>query len=90
LGCSVSSTYEPLNDCSLYKPHTKRRHYLSEDYWLAIDPERFELPVCTKAYREEGVVLPHQYLLASRADMDEIAQAVEKLFENREELRKSS
>jgi len=87
LGCSMGSTYEPLNACSLYKPHTKRRHHLSEEYWQAIDPRQFDLPVCTQAHQEEGVVLPHEYLLAGRGDMDEIARAVEKLFENREEMR---
>ena len=86
LGCTVLTTYEPLNDCSLYKPHTKHRHYLSDEYWAAIDPTRFELPVCRKAYKNEAVILPHQYLLGNRSNMDEITTAVEKLYTNRAEM----
>jgi dTDP-4-amino-4,6-dideoxygalactose transaminase len=85
-GLGVSSTYEPLNACSLYKPHTKRRHRLSDDYWTQIDPARFDLPVCRRAFQEEGVVIWHAFLLGERADMDDIFSAVTKLYENRAEL----
>ena len=87
IGIGVGSTYEPLNNCPLYKPHTKRRHHLSESYWQAIDPTRFALPVCQKAYEDEAVVSWHAFLLAEPADMDQIAQAIEKLYENRAELK---
>ena len=83
----VGSTYEPLSNCSLYKPHTKRRHYLNERYWEAIDPRRFELPACQKAFEDEAVVIWQSFLLTGHADMDEIVWAVEKLYDNREELR---
>jgi L-glutamine:2-deoxy-scyllo-inosose/3-amino-2,3-dideoxy-scyllo-inosose aminotransferase len=86
VGLRVGTTYEPLNNCSLYKPHTKRRHHLNDSYWQAIDPARFELPVCQKAFEDEAVVIWHPFLLGTRADMDQIAQAVEKLYENRAEL----
>lgn len=87
VGLNVGTTYEPLNDCALYRPHTKRRHRLSDDYWQAIDPARFDLPVCHHAFRREAVVLWHPFLLAERADMDQIADAVAKLYEHRDELR---
>jgi L-glutamine:2-deoxy-scyllo-inosose/3-amino-2,3-dideoxy-scyllo-inosose aminotransferase len=83
----VGSTYEPLNNCSLYQPHTKPRHRLSDSYWQAIDPTRFDLPVCQKAYEDEAVNVWHSFLLADRADIDQIPQAVAKLYENRAELR---
>ena len=86
-GLGASSTYEPLNACSLYKPHTKRRHRLNDRYWAQIDPERFELPICRRAFADEGVVIWHAFLLGGRADMDDIFSAVAKLYENREELR---
>lgn len=90
IGLNVGTTYEPLNRCSLYKPHTKRRHHLNEGYWAAIDPTRFDLPVCQRAYEDEAVVIWHAFLLAERADIDEIAQAVEKLYEHRAELREAN
>jgi L-glutamine:2-deoxy-scyllo-inosose/3-amino-2,3-dideoxy-scyllo-inosose aminotransferase len=86
VGLSVGSTYEPLNNSPLYQPHTKRRHYLNEHYWEAIDPCRFTLPVCERAYCDEAVVIWQPFLLAGHGDMDQIATAVEKLYENRSEL----
>jgi L-glutamine:2-deoxy-scyllo-inosose/3-amino-2,3-dideoxy-scyllo-inosose aminotransferase len=88
LGCSVEASYEPLNACSLYTPHTKpNRHKLSEEYWKRIDPAGFELPVCHRIFREESVCFHHSVLLGPRADMDLIAKAVEKIYENVDELR---
>ena len=86
LGVGVGGTYEPLNNCSLYRPHTKRRHSLNESYWQAIDPTRFALPVCEKAFLDECVSFSQPTLLSEEADMDQIAQAVEKLYANRAEL----
>ena len=86
-GLSIGSTYEPLNDSPLYRPHTKKRHHLNEDYWKAIDPGRFRLPVAERAYREEAVVIHHPFLLAERSDMDSIAEAAAKIHTHRGELR---
>ncbi len=83
----VSGTYQPLNACDLYQPHTKRRYHISEEYWQAIDPSRFELPVCERAHRDEGIVMHHPYLLGTHADMDQVAAAVNKLYTYRDELR---
>lgn len=80
--------YEPLNQCMLYKPHTKRRHNLNAAYWKAIDPKRFRLPECAAAHNETGVVIHHHALMGPRRDMDDIARAVEKLVENLDEVRK--
>jgi len=88
LGLEVDSTYEPLNNCSLYKPHTKRRYHLGDAYWQAIDPTRFELPVSQRAYEDEAIVIWHGFLLAEHTDMDQIVDAVGKLYDNRPELRK--
>ena len=88
LGCSVEASYEPLNSCSLYTPHTKpNRHKLNEEYWNRIDPTGFELPVCHRIFSEESVCFHHSVLMGSRADMDLIAKAIEKISENVDELR---
>lgn len=86
VGLRVASTNEPLNNCSLYRPHTKPRHKISDDYWAAIDPRRFELPAAEHAYAEEGVLILHPFLLADRDEIDQVAQAVEKLYEHRHDL----
>lgn len=79
--------YEPLNACSLYKPHTKRRHHLNADYWKKIDPTRFKLPVCEDAHKKIGVAIHHKYILGSKKDMDDIATAVRRVVKNIGELK---
>jgi len=87
LGIGVDASYEPLNSCSLYVPHTKpSRHKLSEQHWNEIDPARFELPVCNRIHHEESVCLHHKALMGSKADMDEIAQAIKKVYDHAGEL----
>jgi len=87
LGCPVEPSYEPLNACALYTPHTKPwRYKLSEKHWREIDPVRFDLPVCRKIYEEESVCFHHSILMGTKADMDMIVKAIEKIYHNAEEL----
>jgi len=87
LGIGVEESYEPLNKCSLYVPHTKpARHKLNDSYWKEIDPTRFDLPVCDKIYKEESVCFHHKILLGSKADMDMLAEAIQKIYDNASEL----
>jgi len=87
LGCSVEASYEPLNACSLYTPHTKPQRYkLSDEYWQAIDPAGFELPVCDRIYTEESVCFHHTVLMGPKTDMDLIIDAIRKIYDNAEEL----
>ena len=78
--------YEPLNNSVLYKPHTKPRHKLNAEYWKAIDPKRFKLPVCTDAATKSGVCVHHRALMGTKKDMDDIANAVAKIVEHIDEL----
>lgn len=89
IGIQVSASYEPLNKCSLYAPHTKPcRHKLNDEYWASINPTRFDLPVCDRIYFEESVCVHHKVLMGSKADMDMIAAAIQKIYDNAEELGK--
>jgi len=91
LGCDVESSYEPLDACALYTPLTKpRRHDLSEEHWRQIDPARFELPVCHRIHDSESVCLHHTILMGTKADMDLLAKAIEKIYDNAAELLKIS
>ncbi len=88
LGCSVEACYEPLNACPLYAPHTKpRRHKLTEEYFQKIDPKRFELPVCTRAYEQESICFHHNVLMGTHADMDTMLEAIRKIYDHVDELR---
>jgi L-glutamine:2-deoxy-scyllo-inosose/3-amino-2,3-dideoxy-scyllo-inosose aminotransferase len=87
LGCPVEPSYEPLNACALYTPHTKLcRYKLSEKHWNEIDPARFNLPVCRKIYEEESVCFHHSILMGTKADMDLIVKAIKKIYDNVQEL----
>ncbi|SDL81830.1 DegT/DnrJ/EryC1/StrS family aminotransferase [Kriegella aquimaris] len=87
LGIIVDACYEPLNNCSLYVPHTKpARHKLNESYWAAIDPKRFSLPVSERIFEKESVCLHHKILMGTKADMDLIARAIQKVYDNAESL----
>lgn len=87
LGIEVAASYIPLNKCSLYVPHTKpSRHKLNEAYWKAIDPSRFDLPVCDRIHLEESACIHHKVLMGPKTDMDLIATAIRKVYENAERL----
>ncbi|MBD0776808.1 DegT/DnrJ/EryC1/StrS family aminotransferase [Maribacter sp. ANRC-HE7] len=87
LNIVVDACYEPLNNCSLYVPHTKPARYkLSDAYWKAIDPKRFTLPICERLYHDESVCLHHKILMGTKADMELIAMAIEKIYNNTHEI----
>jgi len=87
LGIEVAASYIPLNKCSLYVPLTKpARHKLDTAYWSSIDPSRFELPVCDRIHFEESACIHHKVLMGSKADMEMIASAIRKVFDNAEDL----
>jgi L-glutamine:2-deoxy-scyllo-inosose/3-amino-2,3-dideoxy-scyllo-inosose aminotransferase len=87
LGIEFAASYIPLNRCSLYAPLTKpARHRLNDEYWKAIDPSRFELPVCDRIHSDQSVCVHHKALMGTKADMDMIAAAIRKVRDNAEEL----
>ncbi len=87
LGIAVEPSYEPLNNASLYVPHTKpARHKITEQYWKDIDPAKFSLPVCERIYNEESVCLHHKVLMGTKEDMQTIVAAIKKIYDNVDEL----
>jgi L-glutamine:2-deoxy-scyllo-inosose/3-amino-2,3-dideoxy-scyllo-inosose aminotransferase len=87
IGIQATSSYEPLNDCNLYKPLTKpARHKLNDKYWAEIDPSRFVLPVCDRVFKEESVCIHHKVLMGTNADMDMVAASIKKIYDNAEAL----
>ena len=87
LGIAVEPSYEPLNNASLYVPHTKpARHKITEQYWKDINPARFSLPVCERIYNEESVCLHHKVLMGTKEDMQTIVDAIKKIYDNVDEL----
>ncbi len=79
--------YRPLNMCELYKPTTKTRHKLNAEYFKAINPKRFNLPVCEDAFKKSGLVVHHSMLMNAKKDMDIVAEAVRKVVSQIDEVR---
>jgi hypothetical protein len=86
LNFPIISCNPPLNADELYDPQTKKRHRISDKYFQAINPKRFQLPVATKAFHETSVCAHHKILLSTKEDMDKIAEAVLKIKDNVDEL----
>jgi len=87
LGLPFEASYQPLTNCSLYRPLTKRRYALSAEHLEKINPKRFVLPVCNTVYESTSVVFHHKFLMGSKSDMEEIALACRKVIANKDELR---
>jgi len=82
LGIEVAASYTPLNKCSLYVPHTKpARHKLNDKFWENIDPSRFSLPVCDRIHYEESACIHHKVLMGPLSDIDMIAEAISKVWQ---------
>jgi L-glutamine:2-deoxy-scyllo-inosose/3-amino-2,3-dideoxy-scyllo-inosose aminotransferase len=87
LGIEVAASYVPLNKCSLYVPLTKpARHKLNKQYWQKINPAGFDLPVCDRIHFKESVCIHHKILMGPKTDMDLIAEAIMKVYDNAETL----
>ncbi|WP_455382832.1 DegT/DnrJ/EryC1/StrS family aminotransferase [Salinispira pacifica] len=90
LGIPVEACYEPLNDCTLYRPHTKKRYHISTEHWAQIDPGRFSLPVAEKIFRQESVTMHHSVLMGNRKDMDDIIEAITRIARETEALKQNA
>jgi L-glutamine:2-deoxy-scyllo-inosose/3-amino-2,3-dideoxy-scyllo-inosose aminotransferase len=77
-GIVVGGVYEPLNASPLYRPQTKPR-YRIDGQWDAIDPARFDLPVATRAFAQESVVIPHEVLLGDWSELSVLLDLVEQI-----------
>ncbi len=86
LGVTVEPCYIPLNNCPLYRPLTKKRYNINKKHLKAIDPARFKLPECQKAFAETSVTMHHFVLLGGKKDMDQIVRAIIKIQDNVDEL----
>ena len=90
-GVPGSSGYIPLNKMpylrNAFESKNFKRNYsrkrVNYDKWM----ERNECPLNDKLCHEEAVWLPQYVLLGSKRDMDSIASAIQKIYDNAERLK---
>lgn len=82
--------YDPLNASPLYHPFTKKTHMLGADYQAAIDPARFDLPVCTHVSKGGSFGFFHNHLLSEKQELDKIIAAFHKIHDNLDELEQAA
>ena len=80
-------TYTPLHRSPLYKPLSKKTYRLTEEYFAAINPARFYLPVCDKVFEDVAINFGHVSLLMDDAGNQKFLDILNKLRENIDELR---
>lgn len=78
LGADVRRVDAPLNMHPLYVPTRTPHAARSAEVREALEPSRFALPNAERAYAEV-VTLPHQMLLSAPEDMQDVADAFEKV-----------
>jgi len=86
LNFPFTECYHPLSADELYTPQTKKRYRISDEYFEAINPKRFALPITTKAFHEISVCVHHRILMSKRSNMDKIVEAILKIKENVDDL----
>ena len=87
LRCEVVGPYEPLTESPYYLPHTKRRHHIDPDYWMAIapSPDTGDVTVARTAW-ERALCLEHSFMRRPEAHR-QLEAALTKLAEHVDELR---
>jgi len=84
----VGSTYVPLHRSILYRPLSKKTHLLSDEYIKAIDTAQYKLPASDKVYDELAVNFGQQSLLMDEIGNQMLLEILNKLWNNKDELRK--
>lgn len=83
----VGSTYVPLHRSNLYRPLSKKTHRLNEDYVNAINPSRFNLPVCDRVFEDVAICIGQPALLMDDSGIDKLVDIFNKLWDNIDELK---
>jgi len=76
----VERIYRPLDDHPLYRPTGAPSTSFSPSYRTAIDPKRFALPECERAYAE-CIAFHHSLLLGDDRDVADVVAAFHKVWE---------
>ena len=91
-GLPVSSGYAPLNKMPYLQHAFSSKNYKKMYPAKRLDIKRYneqnQCPVNDKICNEEAVWIFHSLLLAGKADMDDIASGIEKVYNNVEAIKK--
>jgi len=86
LNLAIERPYHPLNRNILYQPLSKKRNLISsESITLLKQSKDVDLPHAERVY-ETSITLPHHVFLGSSKNMHSISEALQKIYDHREEL----
>jgi len=85
-GVHASSGYTPLHKSGLFKQLSKKLDSADFLGGRRIDYASLDLPVTERVCSEEGLWMPQRMLIGPSQDADDIATAIERVWENRGEL----
>ena len=88
IGLPCKTMYRALNRTHLYKPFSRNRFALGNEFADAVNPSRYDLPVA-QAFSRSCITLPHRMLLADANAMESVAAAFEKVAHSIDVLRTS-
>jgi L-glutamine:2-deoxy-scyllo-inosose/3-amino-2,3-dideoxy-scyllo-inosose aminotransferase len=83
--CGV--VYDPVYRCPLFSPENEEYPFKFSDYGDKVKYDKLYLEVVETAVNHEAITIPHEVLLGSKKDMEDIIQAVAKVRMNRELLK---
>jgi len=88
-GIPAESIYEPVHRSPLFKTEQGKWPLIWGSQTSKPDYSSVSCPVAEKASYEEAIAIPHSALLGTREDIDDVVNAIEKIRENVNELRKT-
>ena len=86
-GVHASKGYTPLYSTGLFKQFSNKLQASNFLGGRRIDYASLSLPVTERVCREEGLWIPQRCLIGPKEDAEDIASAIEKVWENRHELK---
>jgi len=89
-GISCCIVYDPVYRCPLFSPDPDGYQFKFSDYGEKVKYDQLYLEVVETAVTHEAVTIPHQVLLGSRKDIEDIIAAVAKVRKNRDILKEKA
>jgi L-glutamine:2-deoxy-scyllo-inosose/3-amino-2,3-dideoxy-scyllo-inosose aminotransferase len=78
-GIPCGIVYDPVYRCPLFNPNPNDYPFKFAEYGKKVKYDKLYLEVVENAVRHEAITIPHQLLLGTKNDMEDIVEAVAKV-----------